>query len=67
MDKKRRVYFPVLEWFDEEENVKVQEYYWTTDKGYSYRQTALSNGVTFPEKRISEKELISAIDRYYNA
>ena len=67
--KKDRKYFPVLEWYDKEEHAKVREYYWTTEKGYFYKKTLVDceDGFPYPAQRISEKQMISAIETYYNA
>lgn len=57
----------VIEYRDYETNTDVQEHNWISEKGYCYRQTALSDGTTFPARRISLKQYENALDEYYNA
>ena len=56
-----------LEWFDEIINLRVQYVYSISKKGYFYLTVNTSDGVTHcKNKRISEKEFISAFETYKN-
>lgn len=56
-----------IEYYDEDEAQRIQYHYSVSEKGYCYSQVAKEDGTTYPKKRISEKQYISAIEEYYNA
>lgn len=58
----------MIQFYDDETDLWVQYTYHVSEKGYCYETLDTSDGVThYKNKRISEKELISAIEQYYNA
>lgn len=56
----------ILEHYDEEENIRVQYYYWCNN-GRFYRRTVKENGSISRIKRISEAEYIGALEERHNA
>lgn len=51
--------------YDEEENMRIQFHYWTSEKHY-FSSTELENGTTARKQRISEKEYTTALEIYFN-
>lgn len=56
----------ILDWYDEEEDIRIQCLYEVSNKGYCYETYNDSNGISC-KKRISEKAFISAFETYINA
>ncbi len=56
----------VLEYYDEEEKVRIQYHYWSKNGRY-YRRVITEKGSAGRIRRISEAEYISALEERHNA
>ena len=56
----------VLEYYDEEEKMRIQHHYWIKN-GRFYRRVTTEKGSAGRIRRISEAEYISALEERHNA
>lgn len=56
-----------LEFYDEDKNMRYQVVYFMSEKGYFYSQYCFEDGFSSKVFRISEKDMISAIEYLHNA
>lgn len=56
----------VLEYYDEEEKMRIQYHYWFSN-GRFYRRVIREDGTMSRVRRISEADYISALEERHNA